>query len=80
MFIFVSIDMTPKSRNIGTTEMSTAKQRLSKHVQLQRIRKQQSRYCWAITIEKAFSVGSVPRLYKENPKPTENYLRISSQR
>jgi hypothetical protein len=35
------------------------------------MRKQQSKYCCAITIEMVFAVGSALRLYKEDPRPAE---------
>jgi hypothetical protein len=41
---------------------------------LQRIRKQQSKYCWAITIKMMFSVGSAERLYNEDPRPAEKIV------
>jgi hypothetical protein len=43
----------------------------------QRIRKQQSRYFWAITLKTAFSDGDSPRLYNEDPRPAEIELRES---
>jgi hypothetical protein len=42
-----------------------------------RIRKEQSRYCWIITVETVFSVGSEPRLYNEDPRPAEVELTES---
>jgi hypothetical protein len=39
---------------------------------LQMGRKQQSKYYWSITMETVFSVGSNPRLYNEDPRPTED--------
>jgi hypothetical protein len=38
---------------------------------LQRMLKQQSRYCWTITMETTFSVGSYSRLYNEDPSLVE---------
>jgi hypothetical protein len=35
----------------------------------QRISKQKSRYCWAITMENMFSVGSAQRLYNDDSRP-----------
>jgi hypothetical protein len=32
-------------------------------------------YCWAIMMETEFSVGSVSRLYSEDPRPIEIELR-----
>jgi hypothetical protein len=43
----------------------------------QRILKQQSSYFWAITMETVFSVGSYPRIYNEDPRPTEIESRES---
>jgi hypothetical protein len=62
-------DMTPESQNSGVTETSTAKQRLCKDFPWQRIRKQQSRYCWVITTETVFSFESALRLYNKDLRP-----------
>jgi hypothetical protein len=42
-----------------------------------KIPKQQSKYCWAIMKETAFSAGSDPRLYNEDPRPAEIELKES---
>jgi hypothetical protein len=50
--------------------MFIARQRLGK-LDPAATNKQLSRYCWAITMEKMFSMGSDPRLYNEDPRPAE---------